>query len=242
MEQDLGNHVKMLSGMFYGLSLDKCCVLAYEFASQNQLKMAKSWEENKKAGKAWWLGFKQRQNIATRSPEATPLGRTTAFNRHTVKEFYDNLAQVMDENQFRTEYIHNLDETGCTTNNPQSKDIVTERGKKQVGSATLAERGTLVTVVYTINEAGNVLPPMLIFPRKKFRDHFTRGGPSGCIGQANESGWINEELFLVYLGHLIRHTPCSKEDISLHAIELARANGIDMLTIPPHTSHIPTRN
>ena len=29
MEKDLGNHVKMLSDMFYGLSLAKCCVLAY---------------------------------------------------------------------------------------------------------------------------------------------------------------------------------------------------------------------
>ena len=90
---------------------------------------------------------------------------------------------------------------------------------------------------------------MLIFPRKNFRDHFTRGGPPGCIGQANKSGWINEDLFLVYLGHLIRHTRCSKErkvllildnhesHISLHAIQLARANGIVMLTIPPHTSY-----
>ena len=104
-------------------------------------------------------------------------------------------------------------------------------------------------MVYTINVAGDVLPPMFIFPRKNFRDHFTRGGPPGCIGQANKSGWINEELFLVYLGHLIRHTRCSKErkvllildnhesHISLHAIELARANGTVMLTIPPHTSH-----
>ena len=54
----------------------------------------------------------------------------------------------MDANQFSPEDIHNLDETGCTTvQNP--KDIVTERGKKQVESATSAERGTLVTVVYT---------------------------------------------------------------------------------------------
>ena len=194
------------------------------------------------------MGFKQRQHLAIRSPEATSLGRATAFNRHTVNEFYDNLAQVMDANQFRPEDIHNLDETGCTTvQNP--KDIVTEIGKKQVGSATSAERGTLVTVVYTINAAGNVLPPMFIFPRKNFRDHFNRGGRPGCIGQANKSGWINEELFLVYRGHLIRHTRCSKErkvllildnhelHISIHAIELARANGIVMLTIPPHTSH-----
>ena len=127
--------------------------------------MAKYWEENKNAGKACWLGFKQRQHLAIRSPEATSLGRVTAFNRHTVKELYDNLAQVMDANQFSPEYIDTLDEIGCTTvQNP--KDIVTERGKKQVGSATSAERGTLVTVVYTINSSGNVLPPILYFTER----------------------------------------------------------------------------
>ena len=35
VEKDLGNHVNMLSDMFYGLSLEKFCVLAYAFASQN---------------------------------------------------------------------------------------------------------------------------------------------------------------------------------------------------------------
>ena len=118
-------------------------MLAYEFASQNQLKMAQSWEENKKAGKAWWLGFKQRQHLAIPSPEATSLGRATAFNRHTVNEFYDNLAQVMDANQFRpAEDIHNLDETGCTTvQNP--KDIVTERGKKPSWVSHISRKGHL---------------------------------------------------------------------------------------------------
>lgn len=205
MEKDLANHVKMLSDMFFGLSLEKCCLLAYEFASQNGLKM-----EKERAGKAWWLGFKERHHLSIRSPEATSLGRATAFNRHTVNEFYDNLAKVMDKHQFSPEDIHNLDETGCTTVQSPG-DVVTEKGKKQVGSATSAERGELVTVVYTINASGNLHPPMFIFPRVNFRDHFTRGGPPGCIGRATKSGWMNTDLFLDYLRHVIRHTQWSQD-------------------------------
>ena len=46
---------------------------------------------------------------------------------------------------------------------------------------------------------------MLIFPRKNIREHFTKGGPPGCIGGANSSGWVNEDLFLAYLNHFICH-------------------------------------
>ena len=101
-------------------------------------------------------------------------------------------------------------------------------------------------MVYTINASGNVLSPMFIFPRVNFRNYFIRG-PPGCSGSATRSGWINEELFIEYLSHLICHTRCStelkmildnhKSYISLHAIDLARANRVIMLTIPPHTSH-----
>ena len=90
---------------------------------------------------------------------------------------------------------------------------------------------------------------MLIFPRKNVREHFTKGGPPGCIGGANSSGWVNEDLFLDYLNHFICHTRCSKENkvflildnheahISLAAIDLAKENGVVLLTMPPHTSH-----
>ena len=73
--------------------------------------------------------------------------------------------------------------------------------------------------------------------------------PPGCIGGANSSGWVNEDLFLAYLNHFICHTRCSKENkvflildnheahISLAAIDLAKENGVVLLTMPPHTSH-----
>ena len=47
MEAHLANHKKMLADTFFGLSLEKCCQLAYEFASRNNLKMPDSWKENK---------------------------------------------------------------------------------------------------------------------------------------------------------------------------------------------------
>lgn len=57
--------------------------------------------------------------------------------------------------------------------------MVSEKGKKQVGSITSAERGELVTVVCAVNAAGNVIPPMFIFPRMRYKDIFLFGAPAG---------------------------------------------------------------
>ena len=154
----------------------------------------------------------------------------------------------MDDNKFTAEQIFNVDETGVTTvQNP--KHVITAKGTRNVGSITSGERGELVAAVYTIGASGSVLPPMLIFPLVHFRDHLIKGEPQSCIGQCNRSGWINENLFLVYMDHLIKHIRCGpkhkillildnhESHISLDVIDKAKSAGIVMLTIPPHTSH-----
>lgn len=118
-----------------------------------------------------------------------------------------------------------------------------------MGAIVSAERGELVTVVCGVNATGNAIPPMLIFPRVRYKEHFLIGAPVGSVGGGTKSGWINEELFDVFLAHLVQHTNCSPDHpmllildnhethISLRALNLAKEKGIVMLTIPPHTSH-----
>ena len=233
---------------FFGLSVEKCKELAFQFAAANKLSIPHSWEVNKKAGKEWWKGFKERHQHSIRTPEATSIGRASAFNHHNVKEYFDNLGIVLDEHQLTPDRIFNLDETGVTTvQNP--KKVVTAIGAKSVGSITSGERGGLVTVLYAVCAAGHALAPMLIFPRVRYREHFIRGGPPGCIGRATRSGWINADLFVDFSKHISEFTGCSPDrkisvlmdndesHLSIAAIDKARYLGIVLLTIPPKTSH-----
>ncbi|XP_051771658.1 uncharacterized protein LOC127524235 [Ctenopharyngodon idella] len=111
------------------------------------------------------------------------------------------------------------------------------------------ERGELVTVVCAVNAAGNATPPMFIFPRVKFKDCLMIGAPPGAKGTSTRTGWKNEDTWAEFLDHLIQHTNCTPErpmlliqdnlkaHISLKAVEIAKSNGIVLLTLPPHTSH-----
>ncbi|KZR97022.1 Uncharacterized protein APZ42_008323, partial [Daphnia magna] len=50
--------------------------------------------------------------------------------------------------------------------------IVGRRGKKQIGSLTSQERGTLVTLCMAVSAVGNSVPPFFVFPRVHMKDDF----------------------------------------------------------------------
>ncbi|XP_041972305.1 uncharacterized protein LOC121728230 [Aricia agestis] len=73
--------------------------------------------------------------------------------------------------------------------------------------------------------------------------------PTGTLGLAQESGWMNAELFVKWLKHFQKHTKSSIDDPvllvcdghashkSFEAVTYAKENGIAMLCLPPHCTH-----
>ena len=81
------------------------------------------------------------------------------------------------------------------------------------------------------------------------RANFIDGALPGSVGDVSPSGWTHSSLFVNWLVHFVAITKCSKEHPhlivldghhshkTLEAIEFCRSNGIELLTIPPHSSH-----
>ncbi|XP_063731553.1 uncharacterized protein LOC134859146 [Eleginops maclovinus] len=248
-EDSLADYLRRAADLFYGLSTKEVRRLAFQLAFFYKCSYPDTWNECSMAGREWFFGFMKRHPcLSIRCPQATSLSRNTSFNRHNVSMFYDNLAMVIDRYHFEGTDIWNMDETGVTTVQ-EPENVVAGRGVRQVGAVTSGERGTLVTVACAGNALGNMIPPMFIFPRVHFKDHFIRDGPPGCIGAANKSGWMLEEHFLQFLQHFQHHTRASlyskvllildnhSSHLSVAGINFCRENGIVMLSFPPHCSH-----
>nr|XP_023023174.1 uncharacterized protein LOC111511392 [Leptinotarsa decemlineata] len=168
--------------------------------------MPDTWRQNAMTGEDWFSGFMKRNpKLSIRCAQATSLSRATSFNVTNVKLPYDNLVNVMDRYEFESKDIYNVDETGVTTVQKPVK-VVAEKGTKQVGALTSGERGTLVTVALAVNAISNSVPPIFIFLRLRYKDHFVRDGSVWCIGAGNASGWMQEDEFLIYLNHCQKHT------------------------------------
>lgn len=235
--------------MFHGLGLTAVRRLAFEYAMKKDKTCPDSWKHNCMAGKDWMAGFMKRHcKISLRLPESTSVARVQAFNKKSVGEFFDIWTKTQAEKIFGPESVYNLDETGITTVQNVPKILAT-RGQKQVGQIAAAERGTLITVCCCVNAIGRSLPPVMIFPRVHFKDYMTKGSPTGTLGLATKSGWMNSDLFPLVLQHFIKHMGCSTENpailfmdnheshLSLEVIEMARKHGLTIITLPPHTSH-----
>ncbi|XP_075217979.1 uncharacterized protein LOC142322788 [Lycorma delicatula] len=173
----------------------------------------------------------------------------TSFNKTNVQLLFENIKEVHRRyGPIPPDKIWNLDETGLSTVQGESKTVAF-KGIKQVGSATSAERGSLVTMIAVMNAIGNSMSPMFIFPQVHFQEKMLFGGPVGCIGSANPSGSSNEKSFVKFLDYMIGSVKCSKEDrlllivdnhetdLSHEALDKASGAGILIVIFPPQTSH-----
>ncbi|RVE52221.1 hypothetical protein evm_003140 [Chilo suppressalis] len=249
-EDMLVEYIVKCSQMFYGLTPVEVRQLAYEMAQTNNITVPQKWYKTELAGIDWLYHFRKRHPVLSlRTPEGCSLSRATSFNRHNVGIFFDNLQDVMrrQPNFGNGTRVFNLDETNTMTVRKSGK-VLAVRGQKQVSKVTSAEKGTLVTTCYIVNALGQALPPVMIFPRVHFKQHMIAGAPTGTLGLATASGWMNSELFVKTMQHFINHTQSSIENPSLlimdnfeahiciEAITLAKENGVTILTVPPHST------
>lgn len=249
-EEKLAEYMTVSSKLNYGLTKLQARKLAYDYAlAIKKTNTPDNWIQNKIASKDWIRGFLRRQSqLSIRTPEATSLSRATSFNKTNVGDFFENLRTVYERYQLGPEAIYNIDETGLTTVQ-RTQRVIAPKGTKQVGQATSAERGSLVTVCCGINAIGNSIPPYFIFPRVNFKPYMLHDAPIGSDGSTHPSGWMTSSNFFKYMHHFAKHakpTPDTpvfllldnhESHISVEVLDFCKEVGIILMTFPPHCSH-----
>ena len=119
----------------------------------------------------------------------------------------------MDRHHFGPHQIFNMDETGVSTVPNRLPKIVSQKGKKTVNKIVSGERGITTTVVCSMSAAGNFIPPVIIFRRKRMKDELMDQAPAGSLGlcRPNDSGYMNSDVFPEFLRHFQRHSHPTEE-------------------------------
>lgn len=247
-EKELVEFILKSCKAFFGITIPTLRKIAFDFAAAN--KIANDFnKDTKMAGIDWYYNFMARHpNISLRRPEATSINRITAFNQEETDIFFENLKTLMIKYKFKSNSIYNVDETGISTVQRNSR-ILAPKGLKQVGKCTSAERGSLTTVINCFNAGGTYIPPFFIFKRKRINALLMKDSNSNMVACVSDSGWITESIFVDWLQHFKTFAKPSADDpillvldnheshVSLRAHEFCRNNFIHVLTLPPHTSH-----
>lgn len=248
-ELELKDYILNLCNLFYGLTPKELRRLVFKYAEAKQIKNSFN-NELGLAGKDWLYCFlKRHPEIKLRQPEGTSINRIAAFNKEEVGLFYQNIEEIFKRHPFSPHKIYNQDETGITTVQKKCPKVYGPKGAKKVGAATSAERGRNITALFAANAAGNFIPPLMVYPRKRMSTQLQRNGPVGAVYTCSSNGWSNEEIFLQWLAHFKTHAhPTESEPVllildnhsshvSLDIYNFCRANFIHMVSLPPHTSH-----
>ena len=131
------------------------------------------------AGRGWYEGFMARQAILTlRTPESLSYARAVCANKETMDDFFAKFGAIFGRLNLvaRPSQIFNADETGVTIVHKPSK-VIAHIGRHNVPSLTSADKGKTHTVLACVSASGQVLPPFMLYPRKRPVHEKMREGP-----------------------------------------------------------------
>lgn len=250
LEDELVKYLLIMESKFHGLTRNDVRRMAYQLCTRNNIPHP--FRNGEVAGRAWFDHFMSRHRniLSILKPSATSISRANGFNKQAVDNFFNLLEAEFSKHKYPADRVFNVDESGVSVVQSKISRVIGLRGKRQVGALSAAERGSLVTCVFSMSASGIFVPPMLIFPRKNMTDTLMKGAPPGSIGRCHPSGWIQSNLFTDWFNHFVSKTKPSKDDPillildghhthtkNIDIIDIARENHVTIVSLPPHTTH-----
>ena len=246
-ESKLSQYIIDMCDMGFGISRQDVMRVAFSIVEKSGRRHPFT---NGMAGRAWFDGFRSRNpNLTMRISQPLSYSRATNANKETVDDFFAKLGAIYARLNLLSKpmQIFNVDETGITVVHKPGK-VITQVGRKNVWPVTSGEKGKTHTVITCVSASGFALPPMMIYPRKRIAEKLKQGATPETYFECSDSGWINEELYIKWFKFFLAKIPPTRpvlliEDghsshISIDVIQLARDNGIHLLCLPAHTTHL----
>ena len=216
-------------------------------------------------GKNWVHHFKDRhKEVFLGWTKALEGKRIDVTQPDLLRKWFDELLALQTQYRYETRNIFNMDETGYSMGTTQSTQVMAyvdprSEGVKGRHSRTkvfkpCGSRTEWITAIECVSADGTSLPPVIIFKGKgRARTEWLpeTGNVEGWKWMTSEKGWTNHHLGYLWL---VEHfEPLTRpEDINRrllildghgsHVSGTLIAHGmqvaIDVLILPPHSSHI----
>ena len=209
-EAEIVRYLIEMADMGYGLTREAVTHMVYVYMTKCQRKNP---FQNEQAGRWWFEGFRSRHpNLTVRTPQQLSYARARCSNKENITDFFGKLGAVYGKLNLISKpmQVYNSDETGVTIVHRSGK-VLAELGCRHVYSVTSAEKGHTHTVLSCVSACGFVLPPCIVYPRKKkVSDNFKEGALADTLFCNTDNGWINSDVYVEGFKFFLRSIPLAR--------------------------------
>ncbi|CAH2220869.1 jg19049 [Pararge aegeria aegeria] len=231
----------------FPLTRKEASVLISEYVRQNGLVTL---FKNQIPGKDWFHSFQKRNELSIKKPQNVELARKNACDPFIIYGYLDLMESVLQELELKEKpkQIYNLDETSIC-NDPTKGKIIGKKGFKATKTTSGPGRNN-TTVLLATNACGDKIPPLIIFQGKFLWNQWFYAEEQVKTAYAvSDKGWMETSIFEKYMRNVFvpaigPERPVllifdgHKTHVTLGVIEYAASQGITIIKLPPHTSHV----
>ena len=232
-----------------GFPLTRTMVKAFAWAVAKRSGKSDRFSAEYGPGEHWWFNFKRRHpEVTLRRTDMLERTRAEALNPDVVTEYFEHLGKTLDDHGLKNKprQLYNCDESFVPLDCSREK-AVTMKGAKNVYCQTHGTKEH-ITLLCCASAAGIPHPPMIIYAKSFPGGQYRFDGPDDTLYAKSESGWIDSELFMVwikkiFLKYAVPQRPVlllidgHKSHINIDVIDLCRSNNVILYCLPPHTTH-----
>lgn len=243
VEQRIADSIKILEKWGMGLSKTEVLQLIGRYVKENNIVTP---FKNGIPGNDYFIRFKNAFHLSQKKPQSVEVARKRSMDPFVIYDYFNIIKEHIEN--IPASQIYNIDETGFCLD-PSRIKVVGEKGKAAHRTTSGPGREN-ITVLLGGNAAGEKLPPLVVFKGKHMWNSWipTDEYP-GMTYSATKNGWMETETFekyfennflrnigkdrpvvLIYDGHT--------SHISVSLIEMAIANDVVIVKLPPHSSHL----
>jgi hypothetical protein len=204
-------------------------------------------------GVNWLNKFKSRypeiQSVWARKIENA---RHKAVTKEAVTSWFEAVTSLIVKHQYPPHRIYNMDESGFAIGDSQSSRALVNI-REETSWKVIAGRQEWVTAIECVNALGTALPPLVIFKALHTNTAWIPAHtPLNWQFSTSNSGWTSDSHGFEWLQRLF--DPLTRPDdpserrllildghsshITANFIAYCMNNQIDLLVLPPHTSHV----
>lgn len=202
-------------------------------------------------GRSWLRWFKIRHPtlsvwVAQGLDTSIAKGLTSAH----CKTSYDNLTLLYRTHNYATDHIWNSDEIGCSTRCERGSRVIAKRRSRDV-YMTIPQNKEWLIVNVCINIATGKVHLFYIFKEVQIQQKYIEGVEVRACMAIQKKAWMTTYLFKQWLSFFQQSIPegispanCHLlvldghgSHVGLEAMEQAKTMGLDIITLPSHTSH-----